>query len=211
MINSLTDKSLVKLGGTELLALLLDAHSATVTSIRSGFVFVVNLQEVVFADTNGKLIKVPDPTYRPTNLAYFTFHSIVSTVAIDKRVPDKLLYLEFSLRLPRNYQFTETTSTVLGTPTTNPFLATKPFPLVDARDTMINSLTDKSLAKLGGTELLALLLDAHSAILSPLFVLVLFSLLTCRELYSRILTGNSLWSQTPPTALRILLILPFIL
>ena len=54
-------------------------------------------------DTSGNSIKVPDSTQRSVDLAYFTFRSIVSTVVIDKRAPDKLLFLEFSLRLPQNF------------------------------------------------------------------------------------------------------------
>ena len=89
---------------------------AAVTSIRSVFFRVTKLQEVGFADTSGKSIKLLDPTQRPVDLAYFTFRSVVSAIVIDKRAPDKILSLEFSPRLPQNFQSTASTST----PSRNP-------------------------------------------------------------------------------------------
>ena len=68
------------------------------------FFRVTNLQGVGLADTSGKPIKVPDHTQRPAEIAYFTFRSVVSAIVVDKRAPDKLLSLEFSLRLPQSFQ-----------------------------------------------------------------------------------------------------------
>ena len=77
---------------------------ASISFIRSSFFRVTNLQGVGLADTSGKPIKVPDHTQRPAEIAYFTFRSVVSAIVVDKRAPDKLLSLEFSLRLPQSFQ-----------------------------------------------------------------------------------------------------------
>ena len=141
---------------------------AAVTSIRSVFFRVTKLQEVGFADTSGKSIKLLDPTQRPADLAYFTFRSVVSAIVIDKRAPDKILSLEFLLRLPQSFQSTASTPTPPGTPTTIPSPATKTPPSVNSRGTMLNSFTDESLAQLGETELRVLLLDARFTISLPI-------------------------------------------
>ena len=62
--------------------------AAAVTSIRSHFFLVTNLQGVGFADTSGKPVKVPDSTQRPDDLAYFTFRAVVSAHLVDKRAPE---------------------------------------------------------------------------------------------------------------------------
>ena len=129
---------------------------------------VTNLQVVGIADTSGKPVKVPDPTQRPVDLAYLTFCSIVLAIIVDKRAPDKVLSLEFSLRLPQNFQSAASTSIPPGTPATKPPLATKTPPSVNARSIVLDSYTDESLAQLGVAELQVLLLEAYSAIFLPI-------------------------------------------
>ena len=70
-----------------------------VAIVRSNFFLISNLQGVGFADASGKPITIPEPVNRPADLTYFTFHSVVSAVAVDARFPDKTLSIKFSLRL----------------------------------------------------------------------------------------------------------------
>ena len=119
-------------------------------------------------DTSGNPIKVSDHIQWPADLAYFTFCPVVSAIVVDKRAPDKLLSLEFLLRLPQSFQLAASTSTPPGTPTTKPFSSTETPPSVNARGTMFNSFNDESLAQLGAAELRVLLLDARSAISTPI-------------------------------------------
>ena len=53
-----------------------------------------------------------ESAHRPADLTYFTLRSVVSAASIDSRAPDKVLSLEFSLRLP------ETLSSSLGSTST---------------------------------------------------------------------------------------------
>ena len=117
-----------------------------ISFIRSSFFRVTNLQGVGFANTPGKPIKVPDHTPLPADHAYFTFRSVVSVIIVDTRAPDKLLSLEFSLRLPQIFQLAASTSTSPGTPATKPSLSTETPPSVNARGTKLNSFTDELLA-----------------------------------------------------------------
>ena len=126
------------------------------------------MQGVWIADTSGKPVKISDLNQRPADLAYFTFRSIVLAIIVDKRAPDKVLSLEFSLRLPQNFQSAASISIPPGTPATKPPLATKTPPSVNARSIVLDSYTDESLAQLGVAELQVLLLEAHSAIFSPI-------------------------------------------
>ena len=68
-------------------------------------------------------MEFPESAHRPADLTYFTLRSVVSAASIDSRAPDKVLSLEFSLRLP------ETLSSSLGstlTTDTNLSLGTAP-------------------------------------------------------------------------------------
>ena len=67
----------------------------------SRFFRVSNMQGVGLADVSGEPIKVPNPDQCPADLTYFILRCVVSAVATDKRVPDKSLSLEFSLRFPK--------------------------------------------------------------------------------------------------------------
>ena len=70
-----------------------------------------------------KSIQVPKSAYNPADLTYFTLRSVVSAASVDSRAPDKVLCLEFSLRLP------ETLSSSLGSTSTtdsNLFLGMAP-------------------------------------------------------------------------------------
>ena len=57
-------------------------------------------------------MEFPESAHRPADLTYFTLRSVVSAASIDSRAPDKVLSLEFSLRLP------ETLSSSLGSTST---------------------------------------------------------------------------------------------
>ena len=73
----------------------------TVKTIRSNLFPISNLKGVGFADASRKPIAIPDPDKHPADLTYFNFRSVFSAVAVDARAPDKILSIEFSLRLPQ--------------------------------------------------------------------------------------------------------------
>ena len=136
--------------------------AAAVTSIRSHFFLVTNLQGVGFADTSGKPVKVPDSTQRPDDFAYFTFRAVVSTHLVDKRAPEKTLSLEFSLRLPQNFQ----PAVVIPTP---PGTLITQIPATNTPTSTTNTpVNDTTLDGLGAAELRVLLLAARAANSSPL-------------------------------------------
>ena len=107
-------------------------------------------------------IKVPDSTHRPDDLAYFTFRSVVSAHLVDKRAPEKPLPLEFSLRLPQNFQPAVVIPTPSGTPITQSPVPNTP------TSTTNTPADDTTRDGLGVTELRVLLLAARAAHSSPL-------------------------------------------
>ena len=73
----------------------------TVKTIRSNLFPISNLKGAAFADASRKPIAIPDPDKHSADLTYFNFRSVLSAVAVDARAPDKILSIEFSLRLPQ--------------------------------------------------------------------------------------------------------------
>ena len=73
-----------------------------VAIIHSNLFIFSNLQGVGFVDASGKPIAIPDPNKCPADIICFTFCSVVSAVAINDRAPDKILFNDFSPRLPQN-------------------------------------------------------------------------------------------------------------
>ena len=78
-----------------------DANIAA-QSISRAIFRVSNLTGVGFSDATGKILKIPDVTSRPADLAFFTFRSHFFAPSVDIRAPNKSLNLEFSLRLPQS-------------------------------------------------------------------------------------------------------------
>ena len=111
-------------------------------------------------DTPGKSVKVPDPAQRPTDLASFTFRSVVSANLVYKRASDEHLSLEFSLRLPRHFQPSMGISTPPRTLTPKSPSTTTTAPSVTASDTTLDGL--------GAAELRVLLLKARATHSSPI-------------------------------------------
>ena len=144
-----------------------EAESAAQSISRSCF-HVSNLIGVIFSDSSGKPIKVPDTNNRPADITYFTFRSNVSANTIDCRAAKTSLVLEFSLRIPQTLSLSTLPST--ATPLSIPTSSSVPAPTQPVEDLAftLGNLSHDIPSGMEPDELLKLVINARDTItLSP--------------------------------------------